>query len=205
MPSREEIKVIDVFMCMPFSEMSISEIMKKSGKKSKTWVFKVLGSLEKEGALKMNRKGNVNLYRANLDSPAIIGKFLLIENLKLAGSGQQDIISRIVSSIPVKNYCLIIFGSYAEGKQKPGSDIDICFLSDSGEMEKKIRPYMNEIKLKSNARIDEHYITHQEFMEMLRRDEENLGKQIYKKHILAFNGAIFYEAIREAGRNGFQG
>jgi len=204
-PSREEFEIIDIFMRKPFDELGISEIMKETGKKSKPWVFNVLNGFEDRGFIKKERKGNMNLYSANLDSPALIGHFLFIQNLKMEGSGQLDKISKLILNIPLKNYCLIIFGSWASQNQRAGSDLDICFLIESSGVKKKIKPYLNESKLKTRQGIDEHYITYNEFIEMLLRPEENLGKQIYKNHILVFNGAVFYELVKEAHKRGFGG
>ena len=204
-PSREELEIIDIFMRKPFDEFAISEIMKETGKKSKPWVFNALNGFEDSRLIEKKKKGNMNLYRANLDSPALIEHFLFIQSLELQGSGQLEAVSKIISSIPLKNYCLIIFGSWASQTQRAGSDLDICFLIESSDVEKKIKPYLNEIKLKTKQGIDEHYISFDELVDMLLRTEENLGKQIYKNHILAFNGAVFYELVKEAHKRGFRG
>lgn len=204
-PSREELEIIDIFRRKPFDNLGISEIMKETGKKSKPWVFNVLNGFQARELIEKERKGNMNLYRSNLDSPALIGHFLFIQSLKLAGSGQIDAISKLIQSIPMKDYCLIIFGSWANKKQRAGSDLDISFLIESADAKKKIMPYLNETKHKIRQGIDEHYITFDEFVEMLIRPEENLGKQIFKNHILVFNGAIFYELVKEAHKRGFRG
>ena len=204
-PTREELEIINVFKEKPFYEFGISEIMKEAGKKSKPWVFNVLKRFEEEKLLRRRNKGNMNLYVADLDNPALTGHLLFLESLRLIGFKELALISKMISSIPIKNYCLIIFGSHADKEQRADSDLDICFLVESDESEKKIRPYLNEIGLKAKTRIDEHYITFDGFVEMLLRQEENLGKQIFRRHILAFNGAIFYELAKEANKRGFRG
>lgn len=204
-PSMEEFEIIDVFKGKPFDEFGISEIMKTARKRSKPWVFNALRNFERGGLIQRKVKGNMNIYYADVDNPALIGHFLFIESLKLAHSGQLQLISKIISKVPLKNYCLAIFGSWADKTQQAGSDIDLCFLVESMEAAKNIKPYLNETKLKTKTDIDEHYIKFDEFILMLLRPEENLGKQIYRNHILAFNGAIFYELIKEAHRRGFRG
>ena len=69
---------------------------------------------------------------------------------------------------------------------------------------KKLKPYFNEIKLHHAVSADEHYITFNEFKEMLLRDEENLGKQIFRSHKVFFNADIYYQLIKEAHKNGFR-
>jgi predicted nucleotidyltransferase len=110
----------------------------------------------------------------------------------------------IINEIPIKNYCLLIFGSYAEGMQKKGPDLDVCFLVENKQAEKKIRPYFNDIKLNYAVKVDEHYITFNDFIKMLLRKEENLAKQIFRKHKLFFNADIYYQLMKEAYKNGFR-
>jgi len=204
-PSTEEFEILSVFKTMPFDDLSISEIMRQTGKKSKPWVFNTLSKLERGGLLKKNVKGNMNLYRASLENPALLGHFLFMETLKLADMPNLEVIARIIQITRLKNYCLLVFGSYAEGEQKADSDMDICFLMESGNAAKEIRPYVNEVVIKSKIEIHDHMITFGEFVEMLLRPEENLGKQIFKKHVLAFNGDIFYGLVKEAYNRGFRG
>jgi hypothetical protein len=41
-------------------------------------------------------------------------------------------------------------------------------------------------------------------MKMLLRNEENLGKQIFRNHMLFFNPDIYYRLIRKAHKHGFR-
>lgn len=99
---------------------------------------------------------------------------------------------------------VIIFGSYATSKQTKSSDLDICILIENKEIEKKIKPYINEIKLNHTIKLDEHYITLKDFIKMLLREEENLAKQIFINHKLFYNSDIYYQTIKEAHKNGFR-
>ena len=53
--------------------------------------------------------------------------------------------------------------------------------------------------------IDEHYITFEDFVNMLLRSEENLAKQILIKRKLFLNADIYYRLVREAHVHGFKG
>ena len=46
-------------------------------------------------------------------------------------------------------------------------------------------------------------MTGKEFVEMLTNDEENLGKQIARKHLAVHNHQLFYGLMREGMRHGF--
>lgn len=187
-----------------FAELSISEIMKISGKKTKPWVFNSLKMLEKKNLLIGKKKGNINLYSLNLENPLLFQTLQFLECQKSYNFSRIGVITEAVNKIPIKAYCLLVFGSYSAGKQKSSSDLDICFLVESKEIEKKIKPYFNDVKINHAVQIDEHYITFEEFVEMLLRDEESLGKQIFRNHKLFFNPDIYYKLVMEAHKNGFR-
>ena len=42
------------------------------------------------------------------------------------------------------------------------------------------------------------------FLEMLKVDAENLGKQIARKHLIIHNPLIFYSLLKEGMKNGFR-
>lgn len=204
MISNEKIRLLEVWRKNPFRELSISEIMKESKKKTKTWVFNALKLLVKNNILNSTRKANLDIYSLNLENPSSLQFLQYLESQNNLNFSQIKIISEIIEKIPIKNYSIIIFGSYADNKQIKNSDLDICLLIENKEVEKRIKPYINEIKLNHAAKIDEHYITFEDFIKMLLRDEENLAKQIFIKRMLFYNSEIYYQLLKEAKKNGFR-
>ena len=69
---------------------------------------------------------------------------------------------------------------------------------------KKIEALANSAKLKSTLIMDVHVIPKVEMLEMLKNKEENLGKQIARKHLAVYNHRIFYEIIKEGMKHGFR-
>jgi len=204
MRTDEKIKILEAWRKNPFSNLSRMEIMKSLNKKTKTWTFNTLKHLVKNRILKSDRKANLDIYSLNLSNPIPLKILDFLEIRESIKFERLDIISEMVNKIPLRGYCLIVFGSYAENKQKKDSDIDICILIRDKEDEKKIKPYIEDIKLNYKIKIDEHYILFNEFIEMLKRTEENLGKQIFRKHRIFYNSDIYYNLIKEAYKNGFR-
>lgn len=204
MLSLKQIQLLEAWKKNLFNELSITEIMKVSGKKTKPWVFNTLKQLAREQLLSSNRKGNANLYRLNLHNPFLIQILQYLEIQNNPGFLHLKIIEETINTIPTKTYCLLVFGSYAKGKPRRDSDLDVCFLVESKMQGKRIKPYFNEIKLRFPISIDEHYITFDEFIKMLLHTEENLGKQIMRKHIIFYNPDIYYQLIKEAYKHGFR-
>ncbi|MBR9692649.1 nucleotidyltransferase domain-containing protein [Candidatus Woesearchaeota archaeon] len=199
----DELQVLATFKAQPFRELAIRDVMRLSGKKSKPWVFNVLKKLVKKSFLIEERKANSNFYTLDLDTPQLIEHLLYIEANEPLHKEVQRLLRELVKEVPVKNFGLILFGSFANGTQTPDSDIDICFLIDKPETEKAIASSLNSIKLHHLRQIDEHYITFSDFVEMLVNKEENLGKQITKKHKLLYNCTLYYEILKKAYRRGW--
>ncbi len=204
MISLKQLQLLEAWKKNLFNEFSIAEIMRISGKKTKPWVFNTLKLLVKQNLLSSIRKGNVDIYRLNLQNPFLVQTLHYLEiqgNLRFP---YMKIIEETITALLIKTYCLLVFGSYAEGKQKKDSDFDLCFLVEDKIAEKNIKPFINELKLNFSVSIDEHYITFDDFIEMLVRPEENLGKQIARKHILFYNPDIYYQLLKEAYKRGFR-
>lgn len=204
MIQNEKLKLLNVWKNNPFAEFSVSEIMKISKKNTKTWVFNSLKELVKVKILISKRKGNLDIYSLNSSNPNTIQFLIYLETQDNVSFPQLELISEIIEKVPIKNYSLIVFGSFTNNEQTKTSDIDICLLIENKETEKKIKPYMNEIKLNYPIKIDAHYITFEDFVKMLNREEENLGKQIFRKHKTFYNAQIYYQLIKEAYKNGFR-
>lgn len=204
MLSNKKIKLLETWKNHPFADYGIAEIMKISKKRTKPWVFNALKQLTKNKLLLSKRKGNLDIYSLNLDNPFLLQILQYLEAQSSLDFPQLGIIAETINKIPIKNYCLLVFGSYAENKQKSTSDLDICFLIDTKNTEKKIKPYFNDVKLNYAINVDEHYITFNDFVKMLLRDEENLGKQIFRNHKLFYNADIYFQLIKEAHKSGFR-
>ena len=204
MISNEKIRLLEAWRKNPFRELSIAEIMKESKKKTKTWVFNALKLLVSNNILKSIRKANLGVYSLNLENPLSLQFLQYLEAQNNLNFSQIKIISEIIEKTPIKNYSVVIFGSYAENKQTKKSDLDICILIGSKEAEKKIKPYISEIKLNYPIKIDEHYVTFEDFVKMLLREEENLAKQIFIKRKLFYNSDIYYQLLKEAHKHGFR-
>lgn len=205
MISNKKILLLKSWRSNIFKSFTISEIMQLSKKRTKTWVFNALKELRNYEIIKAERKGNLDLYSLNLTNPLTFHIIQFIETIENLNFPLIKIISEFIEKIKIKNYSLIIFGSYAEGNQKKNSDLDVCFLIENKETEKEIKPYVNEVKLNHPIEIDDHYIQFEDFKEMLTAEDENLGKQIYKKHKIFYNADIYYQLLKEAHKNGFKG
>lgn len=100
-------------------------------------------------------------------------------------------ILRKISSELNTNFIVVLFGSYAKGRETDKSDIDILIINRDGKKTLSFSKY--EILFKK--KVNPIFITREEFKEMLKDKEENVGKQALKDHIILNNPEEFWGLV----------
>ena len=103
---------------------------------------------------------------------------------------KQPMIKKIASELETKDM-VILFGSYAKGRETEKSDIDLLIVNKDGKKSLMFSRY--EILFKK--KINPLFITKKEFKKMLRDKEENVGKQALQNHIILKNPGGFWELV----------
>lgn len=200
----KQIKVFEAFLRKPYGELTYKEIKEHSKEKSNSIIQKAITGFLAEKIVKKREIGNIILYAVNLENSTVFSYFdiLIKERMSNLVKGSLKIIEEELSGIEFASF--IIFGSYAEGKQKEKSDLDIAIFVNSAEDKKNCELAMRSAELKSILQLDVHVITKKEMLRMLKDKHENLGKQIAYKHLAIQNPKIFYSIIQEGINNGFK-
>ena len=89
------------------------------------------------------------------------------------------------------NKIVVLFGSYAKGKETEKSDIDILIIDKDGKKSLSFSKY----EVMFEKRINPLFITPKEFKDMLHDKEENVGKQALKNHIILNNPESFWGLV----------
>lgn len=205
MLTKKQLKIFEVFAKKPFAEYARKDVKKESKEKSNNTLASAINLLKKEDALIEKNIGKSGLLALNLDSDltfyylALCNHNRIPNHVKLA---LESLKHEISEDTPF--YSVVIFGSYVIGEQKKDSDLDVAVFIESEEKIKQIEASTNNAKLKSILEMDIHVIPKSEMIEMLTNKEENLGKQIARKHLAVYNHRIFYEIIKEGMRHGFR-
>ena len=103
---------------------------------------------------------------------------------------KKPMFQKIVSELPT-NDVVLLFGSYAKGKERESSDIDILVINKKGVLSLSFSKYETLFKKKINPL----FVTHKEFSRMLKEEVENVGKQVLKNHIVLNNPQQFWECV----------
>ena len=103
---------------------------------------------------------------------------------------RQPILKKIASELETKDI-IILFGSYAKGKETKKSDIDLMIINKDGEKSLSFSKYETLFKKKINPL----FVTAKEFKKMLQDKYENVGKQALKNHIILNNPEWFWRLV----------
>lgn len=205
MITNKQLQIFEVFAKKPFAEYTRTEIKKAAKEKSNNSLALAINLFKKEEVLIEKKIGKSGLLTLNLENDLTFYYLALCNHNRihhLAKLSLNLLKREILEDTPF--YSMAIFGSYAVGEQKKDSDLDIAIFIESEEKRKHIEASVNSAKLKSAIEMDVHVIPRAEMLEMLNNKEENLGKQIARKHLAVHNHRIFYEIIKEGINHGFR-
>jgi predicted nucleotidyltransferase len=205
MITEKQLKIFSVLTKKPFVEYTRNQIKKESKEKSNNALALLINLLKKEKVLLEKKVGKSGLLTLNLDNDLTYHYIALCNNARINGAVKIAIeILKEEINDNTQFYSLVIFGSYAIGEQKQTSDLDVAVFIDGEEKRKKIEAAINSSKSKIPIETDVHVIPKAEMLQMLADKQENLGKQIARKHLAVCNHQIFYEIIKEGMNRGFR-
>ena len=104
---------------------------------------------------------------------------------------KQPLIKKIAEELPKGEYAALLFGSYAKDLQGKKSDIDILVINKDGRKE----PGFSKYETLFGVEINPLYFSKKEFAQMLKSEEENVGTQALKNHIVLYNPEYFWGII----------
>lgn len=139
-----------------------------------------------------NKVGKATTIQINLENP-IVKHYLIIASEQKAKDLAENhpLFKKIRTEVPKNDYSLILFGSYATGKQTKTSDIDLLIINKKGEKKPSFSKYETIFKVTINPI----YVTEKEFKIMLMESGENIGKQALKDHIILYNPELFWNLV----------
>ncbi|MFH1637490.1 MAG: nucleotidyltransferase domain-containing protein [Candidatus Woesearchaeota archaeon] len=184
--------------------MTYKEIKEYSKEKSNSLIQGAIVKFQADGLIKKKGVGNILLYQIDFGNSTVFSYFdILIK--EILSSPVRDTLRVIREELSDTEFVsIIIFGSYAEGKQTEKSDLDVGVFVNSSEEKRKCELSLKSANLKTVLNIDYHVFTKNEMLQMLKDKQENLGKQMAHKHLAVYNPEIFYSIIQEGIDNGFK-
>ena len=192
MVTLKTLKMLEAFKL--HSRLTFREIKRLSRQKSNNAVQKAIRDFLKAGVLNKEKAGNVLLYSLNLKNSLTLAYLNLLNEEKI--KYLQTITDSLKESLLKKTafFILAVFGSYAKKTQSKNSDLDLAVITEN---KKDIVPILESFKRRELQKIDYHVFTEDEFKKMLREEQENLGKQIYKNSIIYYGYIQYINLIKD--------
>ena len=195
--TKTEIRILELFTSNITSSFTIREVSRLISKDLKIVHSSIKQLLEKKYLLK-DKEIFLN-YKSN------IAELAFIERIRAAAFlAKNDLLNTYVSNFIKKSktkfFTLMVFGSYASGKQKKDSDIDLIAITpDIGEgFERSLKSSFSARNLKLHLTC----IDQAGFLEMLRkRDELNVVNESLNNHILLYGAEQYYAMLEERDVN----
>jgi len=190
MLTKKQLGILGVFKKDLFAELTFSQIKAQSRQKSNNVTQLAIKEFKKQGLIHQKKTGDVSTYCLNLNSTLTLAYLNLINEEEIRQK-PLEAIKAIQDRIPTEFYILLVFGSHAKGTATKKSDLDMAIIIESKQAKKNILPALETVKRRETTKIDYHVFTRKEYLEMLKADYENLGKQVYKDN-LVYYGYIAY-------------
>lgn len=187
--TKTEINVLNLFVSRildSFTIREVSRIIKKDLKIVHTSIKKLIAKgffIQEKQGLRLN-------YRENIPDLAYI------ENLRKESFFKKNKLLKIhlnnfLEKTKDKFFILLVFGSYASGKQTKKSDIDLlAVIPEHGE---RFERELNATLSVSTEKFHINVINTESFKEMLgKRDEANVVNETLGNHIIIYGAELYY-------------
>ena len=200
MLTKKQIEILKVFKENPYKSLSFSGLKRELRESSTSKLQKTIKDFKKENLINITNVGRTTLISLNFNNNKLFDYFSIFnsefQNIPL------DVLYNLQEGIlkQTEFFSLIVFGSYAKGKEKKNSDLDIAVIVESEDVKKKIIPIINSVKRKSVNEVHDMVFTRDEFLEMLGQDEENVGKEIARNNFVFYGLINFYKLISKEGK-----
>lgn len=199
MLTKQQLAILGVFKRDLFTSSTFKQIKEGSKQKSNNIVQIALTQFKTEDLVETKIIGDVIAYSLNLNNN-LTGSYLnLINDIEIQKRKfPKEILAEVQKKITKQTnfFILIVFGSYARNKATEKSDLDIAVIVESEQTKKEITPLLETVKRREIKLIDYHIFTRNEFLEMLRAETENVGKQIYKNSFIYYGFIEYCHLIR---------
>ncbi len=198
--TKTQIAILECFMRDPYSQHTINSLARQLKKRYRVVHANVHGLLD-ENLVKAKDIGGSKAISLNLNSPILPSCMAYSESLPAYAMifhtmPQIDGIIKRCNEIST-SYCLGIFGSFASGKYKKGSDIDFFVLCPTSEV-KKFKSVITQFPAIEDM-IDWNVFSFAEFRKGLKEKGLMVYKEVAHNKLIVHGAELFYSFLSDVG------
>jgi predicted nucleotidyltransferase len=156
--------------------------------------FEDMKKLEADGLILIKKLGNSNQCQFSNHFNEETLKIEEEKKAELLKDKNLKVLYKRISEIKNPFFVCLIFGSYARGEQTKQSDVDLCIITDNQEVKERVGKTLRTLPLEIHLLG----FTTDEFISMLKTNEQNVGKEIITSYIILKGTESFYELINYA-------
>ena len=198
-------EIFFIFAKNIFKKYTFKELKAFTNENSNSVIQDSIKKFKENNLINEESIANLKLYSLNTSNEQCFNilQEKLHENLDHLALKSINLLKKNIEDVEFF-YSIIIFGSYAQNKQKKNSDLDILLLVKDYSNKKELEIVIKNTTLKSLINLDIHIIDINDFLKMLKEPEENLGKEIARKNYPVHNIGLFYKLLQKGIDNGFK-
>ncbi|MBU2637973.1 MAG: nucleotidyltransferase domain-containing protein [Nanoarchaeota archaeon] len=198
--TKAEITIISFFIGNIKKEFGIREISRNIKTDYKN-TYSTIQKLAKKGVLLKRRKANIDLCSLNLKGDS--GEICFVEAMKARNFMEKhrvikDFFNAVMDKTRHIYYSLIIFGSFAKGKETKSSDLDILVIAPEKSIADEIERIINTEAVTVSAGIHSIAISESDFIANLADKKPNVITEAFKSHIIITGSEPFYQGVKKA-------
>jgi predicted nucleotidyltransferase len=187
-------KILKLLLSSKKDEFTIRAISKKISVDYKA-TYLIVKELIKSNIIHAKKAGQTILCSINQkEFNADVFRAELIQKKELLSRNKDlYVLHNNFEDIKEPFFILLLFGSYASGKARKGSDIDLMLIADNDEVVKQAQNIISLVPLK----IHFFDFSSKEFMSMLKTTEFNVGKEAAANNIILFGIEDYYRLLKK--------
>jgi len=189
-------KILACFLADPTKDYNISELA-KAIRVNYRLVYQEILQLEKQNILSIKRKGGMNNCMINLNTTPPLYAF--IEHLRKEAFSLKHpfvkVITKELKKITTTFSVIILFGSFAQGKERKNSDIDLLLIVPNTMNLEKFKKEIYLAFQSLSYPFDINVVQEQSFLEMKQQQGLNIVHELISNHIIIYGAEAYYELL----------
>lgn len=191
-----EQKIMEILLPQPFNAYSIRKISELI-QGSYALTYESVQSLIEKRLIKTKKIGNTLSCQLNLSSePSSLAISSLIHSQKFLNKVQFGfIVDEIKEKLSDLIYIMILFGSYAKGKARPESDVDLLFVvQNEGDIE-KIKKRLKLVLSSTKIKVEFEVVTTEWLLKMF-EEKHSVGREVLEGSMILYGAEQYYTLVR---------